>query len=129
MYIYPDDRKVLKQMIKAQETQSCCVILDTDNCFHHCSNAEYGFENEALANRTFSTQLSPTVFDNALKHLQKEGYIKHLGFSPYYQVTYDGWNVMSVQKHDIIMLIVTHFLFPSAVAFITTLITLFLTKQ
>ena len=76
-----------------------------------------------MRNKAYKIRLPQTSIQPTLNHLIKEGYVKRIGLSASYQLTHTGWNVTSAIRHDFLMLVVTHFAFPSLVAFLTTMIT------
>lgn len=125
MILYSTDIALLSKMKKAQVSlDGYTLVTNTDVRF--CTGFSTEDVNRAIGNPQHLTKhnLSSAELYASLDRMVALGLVKKFGNSPTRQVTYDGWNARQVRNREIIKMIVTHIVFPSAVAFFTTLFTL-----
>lgn len=125
MILYRTDTRLLCAMKRAQGTLNGYVLL-TDIDVRYCPGYYIADVNRALEapQRVSRLKGSPAEVHAALKRLTELGCLAHPTSAPVYQVTYDGWNARAVRRHEVCKAIVTHVVFPSLVALVTTLLTL-----
>ena len=125
MVLYSTDTKLLCSMKHAQGTLSGYVLV-TDSDVRYCPGCYMADVNRALDSpqNTRALKLSKAEVRASLDRMVELELLIHPASAPVYQVTYDGWNARQVHIREICKAVVTHVLFPSLVAFITTLLTL-----
>ncbi len=128
MYLIPSDRKVLSALKKAQSSESAYVAIDYINGYAYHSTSEDHRSVEAAFSTSYRIKLkrskSELVF--ALNYMCNHGLLEHVNSGPVYQVTSEGWRNPHMVRMETLNSIVTHVVFPSLVALITTLLTLFI---
>ena len=124
MYMYPTDKQRLRLLIKAQKREDQYVVLSADHLVYHSDTFSSDSVDKAMVSDPYIARIPEDSFEPALRSLQNNEYVQRIGSSPFFQVTHRGWNVLSAMRNDWIRLILTHVVFPSIVAFVTTLITL-----
>lgn len=128
--LYSYDVKILSALKKAQQSESDYVFLDLDTsrCWH-CSGYYMSDVESAIRHDPDSHfKVRRGSEKPSLDHLIEQGCVARTAGSVY-QVTHHGWFNRSVRAKEVLKLIVTHVVFPSAVAFITTLITLWISSK
>ena len=129
MRIYKTDRKILKAAKKAQIDIRKYFYIDPETLlFYHYD--DYGVESmhNDLPAPSSRAKVNQSIFNEALKNLMKNGLIRHAPGGPCYQVTYPGWNFREELRAENISKLLTHVAFPSVVAFITSLVTILLSR-
>ena len=127
MVLYPTDRKLLAAMKKAQGNESRCVVMFTNPFCCGSDGWTHADVDAALASSDpVPIGIDKPSYDPALQSLVEKGLVRRNGGSPAYQVTHDGWCNRYLNRYELAKAVLTHFLFPCAVSFVTTLITLFL---
>lgn len=124
--LYPPDVKLIQVLKKAQIYPNYYVAInfDTKQAYTIQWPDHTGVENAFKCSEGIPIRLSDADLEVSLTYLMDQGYIKKPSSGPVYQVTRSGWYDRYVRRREIISLIVTHVLFPSIVALITTLLTL-----
>ena len=124
-YLPNSDLKVLRALKKAQRTEKCYVCLSTPGSDAHHMR-KFGLEE---AKRSVQEEppvkisVSDDSLDPSLDALVEEGLIRKPSNFAIYQVTHAGWYHRQIRAKEIVHAVVTHFLFPAGVAFLTTLLT------
>lgn len=129
MNIYKTDRKILRIVKKAQGSLGKYVYIDVFNpCIYHLEGSDIENRNRAFAENPFSKlKFDTDTIHLSIQNLMDADLLNSFS-SGIYQVTYHGWNYRAVRRSEIVNKLVTHILFPSLVAFITTLITLLISS-
>lgn len=128
--LYPPDVKLLCALKEAQHEIQNFVVIDFDNRVAHMATGYYHTDVEvALSNDDHvPLPLSHAELAISIRWLIQNGLLQSFGTSPAYQVTYHGWYYKYVIWNERWRMALTHFLFPAAVAFVTTILTLLLAK-
>lgn len=128
MYLTFNETRILSALKKAQSSLNSYVLVDLDGQKAYCcSECSHTAANAALEKEAgIKIKASSAEIEAALSFFREEGFLKRPAFARIYQVTYDGWRNRSLRRHEILTTVVTHFLFPSLVAFVTTIVTLFM---
>ena len=111
------DKKVLKLMKEVQNSEFCYVAID----FRSVQNAFSNTIGETIKYSVASLHAS-------LNYLQDNQFIVKPNSGPVYQVTHIGWYQGFIRRSEVLHMLLTHVAFPSLVAFITTLLTLFIQR-
>lgn len=128
MFMYKYDKRVLKHCKSVQKSIDKYVLICTENAtLQHCDGPYTTDTDKAsLTEPVFKLGIPAIYCEPALKHLIETGCIKRMHAGDVYQVTYTGWFSRELRRSELANKIMTHFLFPSLVAFITTILTLLL---
>lgn len=128
MILVSSDLRVLFTLIKAQSSVANYVYVDSENMrAYHMARLEHSCQEEALeSNRYLVFNCKPEELEDSLVYLQECGLIARKAFGCIYQVTRIGWRNKAARDREVIDAILTHFAFPSLVALVTTLLTLFI---
>lgn len=127
MELYGPDVKLLCRLKRAQEDLNAFVLL-SEGSVRPCPGFYASDVDRALqsSRKPLRLRIPPAFLDASLSRLLGLGLLEKPSSGPVYRVTYDGWFARRVRVREILRLIVTHVLFPSLVAFLTTLFTLWL---
>lgn len=125
MVLYRTDAKLLCRMKRLQGSLDGYVLL-TDVDLRYCPGCSSADANKACesSQRIYAPKLSKTELVASLNRMVGLGLLKRPAYASIYQVTYDGWNARQIRVRELFRAVVTHVLFPSLVALITTLLTL-----
>ena len=124
--LYCYDKKVIKALKAAQYTDAAYVYIDplSMECYHLADISHKDIESVMGYPSVSKIKIPPAFLYSSLKNLEQDGYIRKPLSKDIYQVTYNGWFAASVRRSEILKLIMTHVVFPSAVALVTTILTL-----
>ena len=127
MVLYDPDVKLLCRMKRAQGELEDYVLL-SEGSARPCPGFYAADVDRALqsSRKPLRLRLSPAFLDASLSRMLSLGLLERPSSAPVYRVTYEGWFAQRVRVREVLRLIVTHVLFPSLVAFLTTLFTLWL---
>lgn len=124
--LFPPDIRLLKTLKKVQGLPTYYVAINTATkqayMITGCTLADV--TNAFNASEGVPIKLSDAELAISLDYLKDQGCIIKPANAPVYQVTHSGWYNGYVRRKEALSLVLTHVLFPSAVAFITTIITL-----
>ena len=126
LYLY--DIRILKACKKAQKDEESYVLIDANNfkCYH-CPELSMSASKKALEGEWSSSfSILVTSFNASIEHLIQTGCLVRPALGNIYHVTHAGWFSSHVTRCEIAKLILTHVFFPSFVAFITTIITIWI---
>lgn len=128
MILYPPDIKLLKTLKDAQAIPTYYVVIDVESlqAFQATGYYHTDVQTAVRGGAGVPIRLSRADLEISLGYLVENGYVSKPASAPVYQVMRPGWYSRYVRRSEMLRLILTHILFPSAVAFITTLITLLL---
>lgn len=130
MFLVKTDRKILKACCELQSCHGSYLFIDQQLPRIYRSPS-YDFEDvrRSIASDNFvEVPVSWSVLDSSIQFLIANGFLNTTEVSGIFQVSHDGWIYEDVHRHEFVMLVLTHVLFPSFVAFVTTVITLALTQ-
>lgn len=127
MVLYDPDVRLLCRMKRVQGELNDFVLI-SEGSARSCPGFYAADVDRAMksSRKPLRLRLSPAFLDASLSRMLSLGLLERPTAAPVYRVTYEGWFVRQVRVREILRLIVTHVLFPSLVAFITTLLTLWL---
>lgn len=127
MVLYDPDIRLLCRLKRVQEELNAFVLLDGDGV-RPCPGFYASDVDRALqsSRKPLRLRIPPAFLDASLSRLLSLGLLEKPSSGPVFRVTYDGWFARQVRAREVLGLIVTHVLFPSLVAFLTTLFTLWL---
>ena len=129
--LYPPDIKLLKTLKKAQSVPNYYVAINTHTMQAYTTTGYYTDDVDTAFKGTDGVpiKLSEADLEVSLQYLLKHEFITKPSSGSVYQVTRSGWYNRYVRRREILSLILTHVLFPSVVAFITTIITLIISTH
>lgn len=129
MILYRNDIRMLRVMKRAQSSLNRYVLLH-DGAFYPVATLTHFSAEDAISmpERAVKIPISKPLHPYILNRLIELGLINKPVMADIYQVTYDGWEAHQVRRQEVFHTIVTHFMFPSLVALITTLLTLWIQK-
>ena len=130
MTLYPPDIKLLKTLKEAQGIPTYYVVIDENSmqAFQCTSYHHSDVETAINGGQGIPIRLSRADLEISLQYLLENKYITRPAMAPVFQVLRPGWYNRYVRRREIIQAIVTHIVFPSIVALITTLLTLYLVQ-
>lgn len=125
MVLYSTDITLLGAMKRSQGSLTGYVLV-TDTDVRYCPGCYMVDVTRALDSpqSVHVLKWSPAEVQASLGRMQSLGLLLRPSSAPVFQVTYDGWNARQVRFREIGKAIVTHVVFPSLVALVTTLLTL-----
>lgn len=128
MYLVRSDLDVLSTLIKAQSSTSSFVYVDFEKLRAYGMNScNHISQEEAISSNKYSSfRCKPNELIDSLSYLQEYELVSQKIHGSVYQVTRTGWRNKASRDHEIMNAILTHFAFPSLVALVTTLLTLFI---
>lgn len=127
----PKDARTLLTAIKNVQTSlSSYVYIDIySQRVYPISTINIEETSRAIENDIFSSyKVRSCDFKGTMQYLVDNNLVSETKVPYIYQLKYIGKENLYLRLHDLLSAIITHIIFPSLVAFITTLITLFLTK-
>lgn len=126
-----DARNLLKSIKKVQTSLNDYVYIDyLSQRIYPVSNISIELDRKAIENNIYSTfKVQPSNFHGTMQYLIDNNLVKKSGASYHYQLSYLGRENSYLTRCEIMRAILTHIVFPSVVAFITTIITLFFTSK
>lgn len=129
MHLFKSDIRILETLKKVQKSEECYVYVDIPNKRAYFSTSYYhdAVINAVSTNDYVSIESHNESISASLRYLEKHGLISTIGPSVY-QVTHLGWFNKEVMRRELIHSLITHILFPSIVALVTTLLALFFTQ-
>lgn len=121
--------KVLRSLIQAQmkpEKGRYAVIDPSSGAVYSCDGFYYADVQRAMAGAPAAMlpRITQNELEEILDYLAGNRLIRRAPGGPAIHVTQDGWYHRSIRLHDFMQAVVTHIVFPSVVAFLTTIITL-----
>ncbi len=124
------DKKVLKLMKEVQNSEFCYVAIDFRNMKMHRSISDTSSSVQNAFSNTIGETIKYSVasLHASLNYLQDNQFIVKPNSGPVYQVTHIGWYQGFIRRSEVLHMLLTHVAFPSLVAFITTLLTLFIQR-
>lgn len=127
MYLPPTERKMLYYMKKAQKREGQFVAISDDSLTLAYTTGYYLSDvAKALAStEAIHLKMHEESAEAALEALIDKDLVERLS-SGACQVTHSGWFNRHIRCYEVVKAIITHFIFPAAVAFVTTMITLLL---
>lgn len=127
----PKDARTLLTVIKNVQTSlSSYVYIDIySQRIYPISEINIEETNRIIESDIFSSyKVKSCDFKETMQYLIDNNLVSKTRVPYIYQLKYIGKENSYLRMRDLLSAIITHIIFPSLVAFITTLITLFLTK-
>nr|DAG17121.1 MAG TPA: hypothetical protein [Caudoviricetes sp.] len=125
-----DARTLLTAIKNVQTSLSSYVYIDIySQKVYPISEMSIENTNKSIGNGIFSSyKVRSCDFKGTMQYLVDNNLVSETKVPYIYQLKYIGKENSYLRLRDLLSAIITHIIFPSLVAFITTLITLFLTK-
>ena len=126
MFLPRNDRLLLHKLKSVQGEEYNYIVIDLDQKITcRCFGQQQKDVEKAYASDLWEKlPKNKLATSSSLDYLISIGMVKKVNSGPVYKVTPQGWRNSSVREHEIVVAVITHVLFPSLVAFVTTLLTL-----